>query len=159
MKYLKNFKNHSTNESIKDKLYNASTTFTGKPKIWEILRDKSYKLTKEVVKILINKGYDLTDQSGVMTDSSPVWSIQDKGMQPIVISPKYNLDSKNCFIDVQFYFSTNHEDVVDNIEIDESNLELVADKVAESIEKLRSFNNKGNIFSKQGNIKIIPGID
>jgi hypothetical protein len=157
MKYLKTFENHSVTEaSFRDNLYNASTIITGKPKTWEINKEKSEKLTREVAKILIDRGYNLTEESGIMTDSSEIWSLQDQGMQPIVFNAKYDdYDSKaGAKILVGFYFPTQHKGTEETVEIDETDLEGTADKVAEVIEKLRQLGHTGNIFSRQGSIRV-----
>jgi hypothetical protein len=152
MKYLKTFENHSVSEaSFKDNLYNASTIITGKPKTWEINQEKAERITREVAKILIDRGYNLTEEGGTMTDSSEIWALKDQGMQPIVFSAKYDhYDRKaGTKIRVDFYFGTQHRGNAETIEIDENDLEGTADKVAEVIEKLRALGHTSNIFGRQ----------
>lgn len=150
MKYLKTFEE----VNFQDKLYNASTIITGKPMTWEINKEKTERLTREVALILIDRGYNLNEEGGTMTDSSEIWSLQDQGMQPIVFSAKYDTYDKNILqIVVEFYFPDREKDVRETIDIDENDLERTADKVAEVLERLRALNHKGNTFSKQGSIK------
>lgn len=175
MKYLKTFENHSVNEGsfrdfiqgkrdielqkkvldkVKKKIYNASTILTGRPKTWEINRDNAEDLTKKVVDILIDRGYELNNEAGIMTDGDDIWAIQDQGMQPIVLTPKYDDYKELSKILVAFYFPTQHKGTEETVEIDEKNLERTADNVAEAIDKLKDLGHRGNMFSKQGSIRI-----
>jgi hypothetical protein len=157
MKYLKTFENHSVTErSFRDNLYNVSTILTGRPKTWEINRDKAEDLTKKVVDILIDRGYKLNNEAGIMTDGDDIWAIQDQGMQPIVITPKYDDYNRKevSKILVGFYFPTQHKGTEEIVEINENDLEGTADNVAEAIDKLKDLGHRGNIFSKQGSIRI-----
>ena len=153
MKYLKTFENHSVSEgSFKDNLYNASTILTGKPKTWETNRNNADGLTKKVVDILIERGYELSNEAGTMTDSVNIWAIQDQGMQPIVLTSEN--DRGVSKIMVRFYFPTKDKDKEEMVEIDENDLEGTADNVVEAIEKLKNLGHRGNIFSKQGSIRL-----
>jgi hypothetical protein len=85
MKHLKLFNENweqwdisgRTNEaSIRDRLYNASTMITGKPKIWQQNREKAERLTKQIVGKLKEMGFDVEDTNGIMTDGATVYGIR-----------------------------------------------------------------------------------
>ena len=161
MKHLKKLEtfspfNKGTFKNIGSKLHNAGAILTGKPTIWEKNMYKSRFLTKKVVDILISRGYNLTDESGTMTDGADVWAINRDGKQPIVLSPIHHEYEKKSEIQICFYFpSKEFEDIEEYIEVDESNLEQTADKVSKAIDKLKSLNHNGNVLSRQGQIKLI----
>jgi len=157
MIYLKTFEKYSVTEAnFKDKLYNASTIITGKPMTWEINKEKNERLTREVAQILIDRGYNLNEEGGTMTDGSEIWSLQDQGMQPIVFKAKPDYYDKSILqIVVSFYFpNREHSGESEIIDIDENDLERTADKVSEVLERLRALGHRGNTFSKQGSIKL-----
>lgn len=154
MKHLKTFKDQINESKMKDWLHDKGTIFTGKPEIWEITSSKAANYTKKIVDILIKRGYELTDESGTMTDGKEIWALTDDDMQPIVITwntksfeDKYD---KRIFISVGYYFPNEGSLDEDIIEIDVDNLEKTADNVANSLEKFRKNNHTGNVFSKQG---------
>ena len=67
---------------------------------------------------------------------------------------KYTWRKEVSKILVGFYFPTQHKGTEEIVEINENDLEGTADSVAEAIDKLKDLGHRGNMFSKQGSIRI-----
>ena len=81
---------------------------TGKPTTWQQNREKAERLTREIVRKLLEMKIDIEDTSGVMRDGGPVYGIRvfnRSGALKYTISlvPKYHKYDRRVSVDLDIY--------------------------------------------------------